>query len=488
MTIKHCDFKIRDPKQLTMDLIEAQYTLKDSRDKKNAKSLIILVSGIELAGKGEAVKQLREWMDPRYLGVKADPPQPFCANQSFWQPYVRHIPSEGQIQILFGNWYSDLLSSATQVGQPMDEGVFQNYVQRMRDFEQDLKNNHCDVIKVWFDLSWKSLQKRLDQLEPSQQKWQKLHGLDWRSKKQYDALQQLRQYFTSDWLVIECDEPDHRDQRFAQHVLAALQQLPVHQTAVREAWQQTLVPEALMAPSTQQMEKDEYKHKLKKLSSKVAKAITLDSRNIIIAFEGMDAAGKGGAIKRIVKGLDPRQYQIHSIGAPEKYELRRPYLWRFWNKLNTEGELSIFDRTWYGRVLVERVEGYASAQAWQRAYDEINRFEYDLSHNQTLLIKFWLAIDLDEQDARFKSREKTPHKRFKITDEDWRNRGRWDDYLHAAADMLSHTHTAYAPWHVIASNDKYTARIAILEAILERIEARQVEAHPLEMNQLEMHQ
>jgi len=217
------------------------------------------------------------------------------------------------------------------------------------------------------------------------------------------------------------------------------------------------------------MDKAEYKAELKKLTKKVGLALSNDPRNIVIAFEGMDAAGKGGAIKRIVKQLDPRQYEIYTIGVPEKYELRRPYLWRFWTKLNSSGEITIFDRTWYGRVLVERIEGYAHPIQWKRAYDEINRFERELCDNQTVLIKFWLAISKEEQALRFQSRQQTPHKRFKITKDDWRNRNRWDEYLSAAADMLERTNTDYAPWHVIATDDKYTARIEMLHATFNSI-------------------
>jgi Uncharacterized conserved protein len=158
-------------------------------------------------------------------------------------------------------------------------------------------------------------------------------------------------------------------------------------------------------------------------------------------------------------------------GRPEKYELNRPYLWRFWNKLQTDDDICIFDRSWYGRVLVERVEGFASPAEWQRAYDEINRFEQSLINHQTVIIKFWLAISQEEQAARFKAREDTPHKRFKITDEDWRNRERWDDYLKAAADMFERTSTEQAPWHIIATDDKNTARVEILKTILKQLQA-----------------
>ena len=456
---------------LTLKLIEAQYALKDTRAKKNAKSLVILVSGIELAGKGESVKQLREWVDPRYLRVKADPPHLMNTTTPFWQPYTRFIPAEGQMIILFGNWYSDLLATTLHVSKPFDETLFEAYTQQMQAFEQDLKNNYVEVVKVWFDLSWKSLQKRLDKMDVSEQRWHKLHGLDWRNKKQYDSLQRLRRKFTDDWLIIDCEDEQQRDHLFAEHVLKHLTNLPNHALKVRNKWHQAPVPEVLLQPSTEVLVEEDYKAELKKLTKQVAAALRVEGRKTVIVFEGMDAAGKGGAIKRIVKKLDPREYGIYNISAPEKYELARPYLWRFWNKLLDEENISIFDRSWYGRVLVERVEGFASDVQWKRAYDEINRFEKDLSDTQTVVVKFWLAISKDEQEARFKAREQTPHKRFKITNEDWRNRERWDDYLEAAADMLHRTNTAYAPWYVIATNDKYSARIQILKALLKQLKA-----------------
>ena len=471
MSKANTEFKLMEEEQLSVELIEAQYALKNTKGEKNAKSLLILVSGIELAGKGEAVKQLREWVDPRYLRVKADAPHPFNPKQTLWQPYARFIPAEGQIMLMFGNWYSDLLSTAMHVSKQIDDTMFDNYVEKMRAYEEDLKNNHVDVIKIWFDLSWKSLQKRLDDIEPSEVHWHKLHGLDWRNKNQYDSIQKLRQRFTDDWIIIDCEDETIRDQQFAQHILRALQHCPTHPTSSGITWQPAEIPEVLLNPVSEAVADDEYKAELKKLTKKVADALRFDNRNVSIVFEGMDAAGKGGAIKRIVKKLDPREYEIYTISAPEAFEISRPYLWRFWTKILPEEKINIFDRSWYGRVLVERVESLISPLEWQRAYDEINRFEQDLNDHQTVVIKFWLAISKDEQELRFKARQETPHKRFKITDEDWRNRSRWDDYLVAAADMLQRTSTEYAPWHIIPSNDKKAARLEILRTILKQLKA-----------------
>ncbi|PJI32023.1 MULTISPECIES: polyphosphate:AMP phosphotransferase [Acinetobacter] len=471
MRMEQPQFQLMDEDQLSVELIDAQYDLKKTRGQKNAKSLLILVNGIELAGKGEAVKQLREWVDPRYLRVKADAPQVAGPKQTLWQPYARFIPAEGQIMVLFGNWYSDLLSSAMQVSDPITNAQFNHYLQEMQAFEQDLKNNHVDVVKVWFDLSWKALQKRLDAMDPSEAHWHQLHGLDWRNRKQYDTLQRLRQHFTEDWFIIEGEDEQQRDQQFAQHILGALKHCPNHPARASGRWKQAKIPELLKHPAETRAKAEDYKPELKKLTAKVAKAMRSDPRNVVILFEGMDAAGKGGAIKRIVKKLDPREYEIHTIAAPEKYELSRPYLWRFWTKLQSDDDICIFDRSWYGRVLVERIEGFASAAEWQRAYAEINRFEQSLVKHQTVVIKLWLAISKDEQAARFKAREDTPHKRFKITEDDWRNRERWDDYLKAAADMFERSSTDYAPWHIIATDDKNTARVEVLKAILRQLQA-----------------
>ena len=465
--------ELQDENQLSLDLIEAQYQLKANRGTAQGKSVLILVSGIELAGKGEAVQQLREWVDPRYLMVKANTPYPMQATQPFWAPYTPFIPAEGQVTLFFGNWYGDLLSTAMHVSQPMSEEQFCEHVTRMREFEQDLQANRVHVIKFWFDLSWKALQKRLDKLDPTVQHWQQLHGLDWRSRKQYDTLQRLRDQCTEDWILIDGEDETIRNQQFALEVLKVFQQ-PLSTTvpeAIVGRWKKSKIPTLLEQIETVPLESEDYKKELKSLSKQVAQALRQDKRNVVIAFEGMDAAGKGGAIKRIIKKLDPREYEIHTIGAPEQYELRRPYLWRFWNKLPKDSGITIFDRSWYGRVLVERLESFAKPIEWKRAYEEINRFEYDLAHNNAVVIKFWLAISKDEQEARFKARETTAHKRFKITEEDWRNRDKWDQYLQAAADMFERTDTTYAPWKIIATNDKYTARIEVLKHILERLKA-----------------
>ena len=465
-----------EPDALNLALLQAQLQLRANRHSNDqtapGKSVLILVSGIELAGKGEAVMQLREWVDPRYLKVKASVSKPLSTQQPFWQNDVEAIPACGQMTVLFGNWYGDLLYSGLH-DRYFNMRQFQHTVQQMREFEQDLAANGVIVIKCWFDISWQCLQQRLNQLDPSAQHWQQLHGLDWRDQRQYRKIQRLRKQFTEDWFVIQGENSAQRDLEFGHLVLDALNTaLPVQQAC--KHWQQASIPAALLKPDKLKLEKQQYQIELAQLQQQVAQLLRqyMQHASVIMVFEGMDAAGKGGAIKRIVAPLDPREYQIHSIAAPEAFEKRHPYLWRFWTRVPKPGGMTIFDRSWYGRVLVERVENFASDAEWQRAYDEINNFEQQLSNSGILVIKFWLGISEKQQLKRFQSREDNPHKQYKITPDDWRNRKNWQQYLEAAADMLSRTHTEQAPWHIIATDDKKTARIAVLRHIIAQLQAR----------------
>lgn len=469
-----------EPDALNLALLKAQLQLRASsqnvKQPQPGKSLLILVGGIELAGKGEAVIQLREWMDPRYLKVKASLSKPLASNQPFWQDYADAIPACGQIAVLFGNWYGDLLYSGLHESR-FNTRQFQQAVLQMREFEQDLAANGVTVIKCWFDISWNCLQQRLNKLDASARQWQQLHGLDWRDQTQYRKIQRLRKQFTEDWFIIQGENAQQRDLEFGHLVLDGLNtslntSLPLQQ--VQPNWQQASIPAVLSKPATDKLEKQQYNVELAQLQQQVAQLLRqyMQHSSVVIVFEGMDAAGKGGAIKRIVAPLDPREYEIHSIAAPDSFEKRHPYLWRFWTRLPRPGGMTIFDRSWYGRVLVERVENFASNAEWQRAYDEINHFEQQLSDRGILVIKFWLGISEKEQLKRFQAREDNPHKQYKITDEDWRNRKKWQQYLEAAADMLQRTDSSQAPWAVIATNDKKTARIAVLRHMVDQLEAR----------------
>lgn len=457
---------------LRLALIEAQYALRATAHAPRGRGVVVLVSGVELAGKGEAVTQLREWMDPRLLQVSAHLPRHQDWRKPLWLPYVRDLPERGQLVVLFGNWYGDLLA-ARMAGKTLglSRAEFERQVLMLREFEQDLRAEGVTVVKCWFDLPWAQLQTRLDRVDPALQQWQQLHGLDWRNQAQYDELQHLRQALGEDWINIDCCDPEQRDLAFGHVVLDALKLPRAARGAAKRNWPQAQIPASLAAPDQNTIEKEVYKAERKKLQKQFSRLARLrGDRPLLLVFEGMDAAGKGGAIRRVVAPLDPREYSIYSIAAPEAYERRHGYLWRFWRRLPVRGGMAIFDRSWYGRVLVERIEGLARAPEWQQAYAEINRFEAQLADAGAIILKFWLAIDADEQLRRFQAREQTAHKRFKLTSEDWRNRERWGDYVQAAADMLEMTNTPEAPWFVVATNDKYTARLAILKAINQQLE------------------
>lgn len=224
---------------------------------------------------------------------------------------------------------------------------------------------------------------------------------------------------------------------------------------------------------TLKLEKQEYKKRLKKLQFEmlnIQQFLYQNKIGLIIVFEGMDAAGKGGAIKRLTRPLDPRGFLVHPISAPQPHEKRYHYLHRFWRKLPQYGQIAIFDRSWYGRVLVERIEGFAKKQEWSRAYKEINEFERLLTDDDYIIIKFWIHIDKDEQLVRFKERETNPFKMWKLTDEDWRNRKKFDEYVEAANEMFAKTDTENAPWVLIPGNNKLYARIKVLEETIKHVE------------------
>ena len=235
-----------------------------------------------------------------------------------------------------------------------------------------------------------------------------------------------------------------------------------------------------------ELDKKLYKKKLKVLQYEMLNAQQFLFNNkigLILVFEGMDAAGKGGAIKRLTERIDPRGYVVHPISAPQPHELRYNYMHRFWRKLPQHGQMAIFDRSWYGRVLVERLEGFATKDEWERAYDEINNFEHLLTDGNYIIIKFWIHIDKEEQLNRFNARSQDPYKAWKLTDEDWRNREKFDDYVTIADEMFEKTDSENAPWVLISGNDKYYARIQILKETLAHIE-KQAQRRGLEIPSL----
>ncbi|WP_201574193.1 ATPase [Psychrobacter sp. H8-1] len=513
-----------DKDELRLALVTAQYALRATRQQEPSTinkptGLLVLVNGMEQAGKGTAVKQLRQWVDPRLLKVEATVGHPPLAYQPIWQVHTKAMPRHGDVMVYFGNWYADLLYNVMQLAtsekkdkrkkngkakstRQLPTGKWQDYLQQqlteLKVFEQDLAANQTKVLKCWFHVDADVLQARLKDEEDDPDY---LYQIDWSDT---ETLAQFNQVATEllrqqgDWVIIDGSDKTQAATNFGHQVLQAMQKALVSSRASandhsdmannidkeddneknndgKQGFKSVKIPYELIDIDDPDMDKSDYRAQLAKKQAKLAELLRArQGRHVVFAFEGMDAAGKGGAIKRLVAPLDPREYQVYNIGAPMLYELQHPYLWRFWTRLPNEREdrmsrIAIFDRTWYGRVLVERIEQLISEAEWQRAYDEINRFESELTTAGTVVIKYWLAIDKKEQLERFEERQETPHKQFKLTDDDWRNRDKWSDYVQAAADMLAHTDTESAPWCVIATNDKRSARLAVLDHAIEQL-------------------
>lgn len=457
---------------LSLNLIQSQYKLRSSKYHKNSKGVLILIGGIELTNKNKSVKKLSELMDPRYLKVKAELPQKINKNKLIWQPYIHEIPRRGEIVTFYGNWYTDLLASTFFDDSKNTINNFNYFLEKINEFENYLRNHNIDIIKVWFNISWEKLNNKLTNINLSKSTqripnfaWDNFPIEKWRNKKIFSKIQAYEKTLIEDWYIIDSKNNKDRNLEFANIILSHLQSPPLVIDS-KLHYEMAEIPSSLIQIKNSQIDQIQYKKTIKALERKVAEALRFSSKNIILAFEGMDAAGKGSSIKRIIKYLNPFEYTIHSISAPEDHEKLRPYLWRFWTKHTTNGAINIFDRTWYGRVLVERVEHLITDTEWQNAYQEINIYEKQLVDTNTIVIKFWLAISKDEQLIRFEKRQNTPQKNFKITEDDWRNREKWDAYLQAASDMFKYTNTRYAPWHIISNDNKYAARIEILQTIL----------------------
>ncbi len=513
-----------DKDALRLALVTAQYALRATRQQtpptlNKPTGLLVLVNGMEQAGKGTAVKQLRQWVDPRLLKVEATVGHAPLSYQPIWQAHTGAMPRHGDVMVYFGNWYADLLYNVMRIAtsnnedkkkqsknqKPIDTNAlpiatWQAYLQQqlaeLKAFEQDLIASHTRLLKCWFHVDIETLHSRLQESEADPQF---LYQIDWNSKKVIEKFNEvaatlLRQQ--DDWIIIDGDDKSAAADNFCHEVLHAMQMALVSsRTSTAESvekkppsktkksklkaeqapFEPVKIPKHLTNIDDSKISKSEYSDALAEKQRHLAELLRArQGRHVVFAFEGMDAAGKGGAIKRLVAALDPREYQIYNIGAPMLYETQHPYLWRFWTKLPNEqtnhvSRIAIFDRTWYGRVLVERIEGFATDEEWQRAYDEINRFESDLVEAGTLVIKYWLAIDKKEQLKRFEARQETPHKQFKLTDDDWRNRDKWSDYVQSAADMLARTDTKTAPWCIIATNEKRQARLDVLDHAIQQL-------------------
>lgn len=489
----------REVEALRPALLAAQYALLDER----SFPVIMLVNGVEGAGKGETVNLLNAWLDPRHVRSHAfdAPTREEQERPPMWR-YWQTLPESGKIGILFGSWYTDPINARVRGGGKSAD--LAAAVTRIRRFEKILEGDGAVLVKLWFHLSKPGMKKRLKELESSELTSWRVTKKDWESYARYDDYTHvcdrvLRETSTASapWIVIDGTDPNYRELTAAKTLLGAVQRGLAGRAKAKSASASAKTRTAKKAseeertprvtplfdreetarilrdlPFTERLSKESYAPRIAKAQAalaKISRSRKASKRAVVVVFEGMDAAGKGGAIRRVTQALDARRYQVIPIAAPSDEERAHPYLWRFWRHLPRSGRFVLYDRSWYGRVLVERVEGFATEDAWSRSYGEINDFEEQLVDSGAVVVKFWLAVTKAEQLRRFKEREATEFKQHKITKEDWRNRKKWDDYIVAASDMIDRTSTSIAPWTVIEADDKHLARVRVVETLTARI-------------------
>lgn len=478
-------FKAQIP-DLRVNLVNAQYDLREADF-----PVVILLSGNDRIGCNALLNTLHDLMDNRYMRTNAlgRPTTEELERPRFWR-YWRTLPRRGQIGVFLGAWPLNAIHE--YMNGSLKKAGFARRLEHIRRFEQDLITDGALLLKFWLHLPKPMFKKRLKAAKKNPREVWQIEAEDWRAYQVYDAAikvaeRVVRETDTGDapWQLIEGTDARYRDATVGQTILEALsQRLNGHSAALPTSILPPLpavrqqVPQATVLDTVDlsrslpradyRRQRTTYQGQLSRLSDRaLVKGISS-----VLVFEGWDAAGKGGVIRRITAAMDPEHYNVFPVAAPTPEELAHPYLWRFWRRLPRAGYVTIFDRSWYGRVLVERVEGFASAAEWQRAYSEINDFEAQLCDRGIVLLKFWLHIDPDEQLRRFRDRETTPYKKYKITEEDYRNRDQWPLYEQAVHDMILHTSTDDAPWHLIPSNNKRWARIEVLKTYCQRLRER----------------
>ena len=474
---------------LRTQLVRAQHKLRETCDF----SVVIVIGGIDASGKGRTVNVLHEWMDPRFLETYAfDSPTDEEAERPYAWRYWRALPAKGTTAIFFGSWYTEAIYA--RLCKEIGRGKFEKVLSQINTFERQLTDDGTLLLKFWYHIPKKVQKKRLKKYSSDPEQSWRVTKQDWEHLKLYDRIlplcaEALQETSTGEapWTVIEGTDRRYRELATGNHILEAItghaQKLASLKSAApppaQPASTENLPTILSTLDLTKNLDQDDYDDELKRLQGRLnllSREVRDKGISTVMVFEGWDAAGKGGAIRRMTRALDARQYKVVPIAAPTDEELARHSLWRFWRRLPRAGHVTVFDRSWYGRVLVERVEGFASEEQWRRAYKEINDFEELLTERGIAVLKFWLHIDQDEQWRRFQEREKIPYKKHKITPDDYRNREKWCQYEEAVNEMVERTSTRLAPWTLVESNDKRFARCKVLRVCCERLEQAVSEA------------
>ena len=459
--------------------------------------VIVLFAGVDAAGKSETASLLNEWMDPHWIVTRGymDPSAEERERPRLWR-YWRDLPPKGRIALFLSAWYSSPIRQ--RVAHRITTHEFDALLDEVAAFERALTDDGAVVLKFWMHLGKAAQKRRFKAFEKDPLRRWRVGKLSWRHWRMFDkfvaaADRAIRRTSTDQapWHIVEGE-----DERYRSMVVGTLLRDAIRRGLERAGASAGTRPSRRKVRGSRGpgstieridrefnvLDRLDMNHRLdpqdfeRALERQQGRLNLLQRKahhngiSTIVVFEGWDAAGKGGAIRRITGALDARDYQVIAIGAPTDEEKARHYLWRFWRHLSRAGRITIFDRSWYGRVLVERVEGFATDDEWRRGYGEITHFEEQLVAHGILLVKFWIHITKDEQLRRFRDRRRTEHKRWKITDEDWRNRVRWSDYTLAVNEMVARTSTRVAPWTLIEGNDKNFARIKVIKTLANRLQ------------------
>lgn len=471
---------------------EIEERLAAARDKLSVQQLLIkerklpvlvLFEGWGAAGKGSTIGRVIRNIDPRFFQVvPMGAPSAEETRRPFLYRFFKQLPEAGKFTFLDSGWMDEIVKG--KLRGELNSETYAARITSVKRFERQLTDNGYLVVKLFLHISCKEQRRRLEELSQSKDTAWRVSGNDqWQNRHYEKCLEVFSQYLedtnlsAAPWYIVDAKEKKWAElqvlERLCGGIDTALQNASLAVPLLQNTFPLIKMPRLCDVPLDSSVKPEEYKAALDALQKRLR---VLHNRlyhkrvPVIIAYEGWDAAGKGGNIKRVTEALDPRGFEVHPIASPEPHEKARHYLWRFWTKLPKTGHIAIFDRTWYGRVMVERLEGFCGENDWQRAYYEINEFEKELTDWGAVVLKFWVQIDKDTQLARFTERQNTPEKQWKITDEDWRNREKWDAYEAAVNEMLQKTSTAYAPWHILESVDKKYARLKALKIIIDALE------------------
>ena len=460
-------------------LYELQMQIKDHKI-----PVLVLFEGWGAAGKGGVIGKVIKNIDPRFFKVATmSDPTAEELRRPFLYRYFKEIPEQGKFTFLDAGWMQE--TTREVLNHKLKGDKYELRIDSIRRFERQLTDNGYLLLKFFMHISQKEQSKRMKVLLDNEDtawrvseddQWENVHYKDCR--KVFDKYMSDTNASQAPWYIVDASDRKWAElqvlETLVQNIEVAMQNSAHSVPILQNVFPLVKMPKlADVELQGKELTDEEYKTELKALQARLGELHNIIYRKkipVIITYEGWDAAGKGGNIKRITGALDPRGFEVHPIASPEPHEKARHYLWRFWTRLPKDGHIAIFDRTWYGRVMVERLEGFCSENDWKRAYNEMNEFEKELVDWGAVVIKFWVHIDKDTQLQRFTDRQNNPEKQWKITDEDWRNREKWDAYEGAINEMLQKTSTKFAPWYILESVDKKYARIKALKIVIERIE------------------